>query len=329
MKSQPRDLVLDGEPEQLYRHLLRSSTGSLDDHAGALGWTLRRAERVFRDLERMQLVGVSPDGTVRVDDPRATVGRLLDGEEAELDARRLQLLGLRRALESFEFDYRRGLQLSGPRLPLFEQVPPSQAPSVVDHLFRTSHGDVLQVAGQVEAGPGHDEGVRRQFEDVVASGRVVRTIFPLSMLEDPHWHAFVERRAAAGERQRYLPDDAIRVEFGVWGRTGVLLDEGGGPDGDFLLLRTGPVVEVFVTLFEELWRRAEPVLSRDAAARDLKLLELLALGFKDEALARQLGLSLRTVRRRIAALMEEHGVDTRFQLGLAVAGRGLLGNDRR
>ena len=143
--------MLDGEPEQLYRHLLRSSTGSLDDHAGALGWTLRRAERVFRDLERMQLVGVSPDGTVRVDDPRATVGRLLDSEEAELDARRLQLLGLRRALESFEFDYRRGLQLSGPRLPLFEQVPPSQAPSVVDHLFRTSHGDVLQVAGQVEA----------------------------------------------------------------------------------------------------------------------------------------------------------------------------------
>ena len=218
---------------------------------------------------------------------------------------------------------------SGPRLPPFEQVAPSQAPSVVDHLFRTSRGDVLQVAGQVEIGPGHDEGVRRQFEEVVASGRVVRTIFPLSMLEDPHWHAFAEQRAAVGERQRYLPDDAIRVEFGVWGRTGVLLDEGGGAESDFLLLRPAAVVDVFVALFEELWRRAEPVLSRDAAARDRKLLELMALGFKDEALGRQLGLSLRTVRRRIAALMEEHGVDTRFQLGLAVSSRGLLGQDRR
>jgi DNA-binding transcriptional ArsR family regulator len=329
VNSQPRDLSLDGESGQLYRHLLRSGTRTLEEHAAELGWPLRRAQRFYRELERLQLVGRAPDGTVRVDDPRATVGRLLDGEEAELDARRLQLLGLRRALDSFEFDYRRGLQLSGPRLPPFEQVAPAQAPSVVDHLFRTSHGDVLQVTCRVEVGPGHDEGVRRQFEEVAASGRVIRTIFPLSMLEDPHWHAFAEHRAAAGERQRYLPDDAIRVEYGVWGRTGVLLDEGGGVDDDFLLLRPAPVVDVFVALFEELWRRAEPVLSRDASARDVKLLELLALGFKDEALARQLGLSLRTVRRRIAALMDEHGVDTRFQLGMAVSSRGLLGRDRR
>ena len=42
------------------------------------------------------------------------------------------------------------------------------------------------------------------------------------------------------------------------------------------------------------------------------------------AVARNLGLSLRTVRRRIAALMNDLGVDTRFQAGVEAARRGWL-----
>jgi DNA-binding NarL/FixJ family response regulator len=42
---------------------------------------------------------------------------------------------------------------------------------------------------------------------------------------------------------------------------------------------------------------------------------------KDEAIARYLGVSLRTVRRRVAHLMAVNGVDTRFQLGWALARR--------
>jgi len=38
-------------------------------------------------------------------------------------------------------------------------------------------------------------------------------------------------------------------------------------------------------------------------------------------IARHLGVSLRTVRRRVALLMDEAGVETRFQLGMAVARR--------
>jgi DNA-binding NarL/FixJ family response regulator len=42
---------------------------------------------------------------------------------------------------------------------------------------------------------------------------------------------------------------------------------------------------------------------------------------KDEAIARYLGVSLRTVRRRVARLMAVNGVDTRFQLGWVLARR--------
>lgn len=324
MNPQSRAAGLTAEAEHLYRHTLRALPASVSDHADALGWSVRQTQRVLRDLERLRLARQAPDGTVRVDDPRASVGRLLDQEEADLDARRQRLLELRGSLESFELDYRRGLQLSGPRVPPWETVAAGEAAGVVEQLYRTSSGPVQQVTVQVDIGPGHEETVRRHWEEVAASGRTLRTIFPLSILTDPAWHAFALRRAEAGEQQRYLPDDAITVEFGIFGRMGVLLDEGGGPDADFLLLRPRPVVDAFQALFDELWRRAEPVLSKDTSAQDVKLLELLSLGFKDEAIARQMGLGLRTVRRRLAALMEEHGADTRFQLGLAVCRRGLV-----
>ena len=70
-----------------------------------------------------------------------------------------------------------------------------------------------------------------------------------------------------------------------------------------------------------------PVVGGREGTGDPKLVELLELGLKDEAIARYLGVSLRTVRRRVAHLMAVNGVDTRFQLGwrspAAVAARAL------
>ena len=54
------------------------------------------------------------------------------------------------------------------------------------------------------------------------------------------------------------------------------------------------------------------------------LLEQLMAGATDEVIARKLGIGLRTVRRRIAELMTELGVDTRFQAGVEAVRRGWL-----
>jgi DNA-binding CsgD family transcriptional regulator len=83
-------------------------------------------------------------------------------------------------------------------------------------------------------------------------------------------------------------------------------------------------------LFDEYWARATPLPGREDVSDTDELgdvrvvLELLQLGMKDETIARQLGVSLRTVRRRIAALMDDLGVATRFQAGLEAARRGLI-----
>ncbi|WP_405976951.1 LuxR C-terminal-related transcriptional regulator [Streptomyces sp. NBC_00158] len=91
------------------------------------------------------------------------------------------------------------------------------------------------------------------------------------------------------------------------------------------------VVSYLADVFEQTWTHATPF--ADAASQglgevaqevDRTILRLLAAGLKDEAIARRLGMSLRTARRHIADIMEQLGAESRFQAGVAAVQRGLL-----
>jgi sugar-specific transcriptional regulator TrmB/DNA-binding CsgD family transcriptional regulator len=104
-----------------------------------------------------------------------------------------------------------------------------------------------------------------------------------------------------------------------------LTTEPGGEPAAVLLHRSGLLTAV-EALFESVWERAYP-LRVDAAGAleenlesavtelDRKILALLLSGLTDEAVAGQLDLSLRTLQRRLRALMDLAGVRTRVQLG--------------
>jgi DNA-binding NarL/FixJ family response regulator len=49
---------------------------------------------------------------------------------------------------------------------------------------------------------------------------------------------------------------------------------------------------------------------------------MLATGLTDEAISVRLGISTRTIRRRLAAIMRRLGVRTRFQLGVYLGNHG-------
>lgn len=110
------------------------------------------------------------------------------------------------------------------------------------------------------------------------------------------------------------------------------------PDGTVdrsLIVRSQPVVEALVVLFERYWERAAPLnvpetggtmrtTRRALSASDREVLALLAAGQKDQAIARALGVTHRTVGRRILHLMTLAGARTRFQLGDEARRRGWL-----
>jgi DNA-binding NarL/FixJ family response regulator len=58
--------------------------------------------------------------------------------------------------------------------------------------------------------------------------------------------------------------------------------------------------------------------------QDRKIITLMAAGVTDDAIARRLRLSRRTVSRRIATLLDRLGATTRFQAGVQAAHRDWL-----
>ena len=132
-------------------------------------------------------------------------------------------------------------------------------------------------------------------------------------------------RVDEGEEVRLIDDLPTRL-FVIGSTHAVLPEPLGYADSPRLLVRQGAVVGALALLFELYWEKALPVseLSSQHNAERIFLLRQLQAGAKDEQISRTMGISLRTVRRRISELMIELGADTRFQAGSEAARRGWL-----
>jgi DNA-binding CsgD family transcriptional regulator len=168
---------------------------------------------------------------------------------------------------------------------------------------------------------------RYPYLDTGVSGRtdrdlVQRTVYDRSSLDHAGALVAVERRIRGGEQARILPQLAVTLHVAD-DRLAVL------PLTELTALVVHPsaLLDALITLFEGLWQRAVPLRSPiDLSARSehttadtQRLVTLLLSGVTDAAIARQLGLSHRTVQRRVAALMAEMGTHTRFQAGVQAA----------
>ncbi|MFD7716973.1 hypothetical protein [Streptomyces sp. NPDC059814] len=95
-------------------------------------------------------------------------------------------------------------------------------------------------------------------------------------------------------------------------------------------VRDPAVVAFACAAFENLWNTASPLIpdakNTTHTIDELKksIVRLLAMGHKDEMVARRLGISVRTCRRHIAEIMEEQGALSRFQAGVHLTRAGLV-----
>ncbi|WP_406207920.1 hypothetical protein OH807_35755 [Kitasatospora sp. NBC_01560] len=111
------------------------------------------------------------------------------------------------------------------------------------------------------------------------------------------------------------------------GRTALVPRTPGRPADGALVLRQPAVVALLTSLFEARWELGRPTGRTGAAepggctSAERAVVRLLATGSKDDAVARQLGTSVRTVRRVVSALMDRAGVTSRFAFGVHAARR--------
>lgn len=195
-------------------------------------------------------------------------------------------------------------------------------------------GEAQRVVRGLDRGPYFSSGPLPDSAQHRSSGRGVawRVIYEgESMRRDAEGRPDIG--ASPGEQSRVLPrlpfkmividDLAALIALPPDGMAvGAETDVQSGGEG--LLVRGSLLVGALIRLFEQQWDLAVPV-GEDASEldeEDRRLLALLSVGMTDEAMARHIGLSRRTVQRRLADLARTVGAESRFQLGAEASRRG-------
>ncbi|HEY7718813.1 MAG TPA: hypothetical protein VH915_08640 [Pedococcus sp.] len=254
-------------------------------------------------------------------DPLETLQRVLDREVQRADRRKLELAEIGNALH--QLAQRSRQPADGEGGPVWEPVSADLAPTLIEHLIGTIDGPLRHCVVSLDFGPGLEQEIVDAATARLRAGREQRAIYPMSAYHQPDGRRWIDTWARAGEVQRICVDPP--TDFAVFGERAVLaVSEWGVAESNYVLVRDPMLVGAFISLFERVFAQALPVPSDDGGDTDSELLRLLGAGLKDEAIARYLGCSLRTVRRRVSALMDRYAVDTRFQLGAAVGARGLV-----
>jgi DNA-binding CsgD family transcriptional regulator len=309
--------------DRLYRTVLREGRTTTHDLAITLDWSHEEVEAELVPLVELGLVTLA-DGEAFALSPHLALGRLGELEARSLLDREQALARLRAAIPDYAAE-ERGAELAGSILQPVEVHTGPEVGAVVNALIRSTTGEVLLIH-TVEwldrpGWPKQDTLIARE----AAGGRGVRSIYPTEALHRPQWLETVRGWAELGEAVRLLPSPPTRLMiFGV--QAALVPAEWGSSPGRRVIVRTPGVVDALRLLFEVLWRQGTPLPGTQLAGdrQNRQVLRLLAAGAKDETIARQLGLSLRTVRRRVAELIGELGATTRFQAGVEASRRKLI-----
>jgi DNA-binding CsgD family transcriptional regulator len=308
--------------EALYRSVLRQADCTVTEHSAVLGWTQERTRAGARTLLDLGLVHERAESRLRAAPPQSTLRELLEREAMRLTRRRRQLddasLAVTQLVGQLTTDPAMASQPASAQI-----ISRDRLSEIATGLLRGSTGPIRSVHLQVQ-GPVGESGLGERALAALESGRELRTLYPISVVDRPEPLEWMRQWHQLGELQRMA--EIMPEEFTIFGRTAVLARRPWGESrGATVELREPASVAAFMSIFDRAWADALPTPGQQGDYRiNDRLLALLANGLKDEVIARYLGLGVRTVRRRIAELMVQLQVQTRFQLGAVAQRRGLL-----
>ncbi|MET9856272.1 LuxR C-terminal-related transcriptional regulator [Streptomyces sp. NPDC006450] len=174
------------------------------------------------------------------------------------------------------------------------------------------------------------EAARENDSRLLGRGVGVRTVCLDSVRGNPPTFDYARWLSDNGGGVRTVPTLPLRMILVDRAHALVPLDPADTRAGAVVLHLPGAVAAL-TALFEQVWEASLPLgcdRPRDEGTGltppERELLRLLSRGMTDQAAAHQLGVSLSTVRRCMAALMERLGARSRFEAGLRVAQRGWL-----
>ncbi|WP_405513082.1 DNA-binding response regulator [Streptomyces canus] len=201
-------------------------------------------------------------------------------------------------------------------------------------LVELSDAEWVSAARDLDTWPGARESARLRIRRDGA--RQARKLFSPAALADEHDRAVLREMAAHGMQVRITTTPLLQGTVFIDRRTMFLTDPASsassthGPRRRTYTMSAEPaLVSGAYALFEAAWETATDLASFfdadrpriDAQAREV--LHALGSGMTDVTASRELGMSLRTYRRRVAELLVALGADSRFQAGVRAGELGL------
>lgn len=310
---------LDPDAELVYRTLLTRSSWDQGELGAWLAGSVRNVDAVVVSLRKGGLVTGSAEHptAIRAVEPGLALPALA--------ARRLQsltdgeIIPVAAAVERFISLHERADHRVGE---LHQLAGLDVVATVVERLVTGVGFEVLMLVPVYT--PGSFEFSRQVADVALRRGSVLRIIWSSDLLEIPE----VRRHARwlGGRDTMPVAVDRVPARMIILDRTVAVVYE--EPFGK--VVRHGSALQSLSDFAELLWSRGIPV--RDAAAvpastaqsRSEIVLRLLAEGLTDEAVARRLGVSVRTIRNDVASAMAALNARSRFQAGMRAVQLGLI-----
>ncbi|HEV3174252.1 MAG TPA: TrmB family transcriptional regulator [Actinocrinis sp.] len=331
-------LGLDALSERVYQELVAAGTAdahTLAERTELAGEAVKTAVELLVELGLVTRQAATGNGDVAgayaAAPPAVALGALLAEHRYALHKAELALAALAESYRSAAADRS--------SRDLVEVVCGAEA--VLQRFEQVQRGAVHELMVMSEAryevvGPGESPAE----EQAIARGVRYRVVLEREALEFPGAIDGLALHGGKSPQSRVV--ERVPAKLIVADRSVALvpLSDGSNPDTGrepvAMYVRAPGLIRLLIGLFESVWERAVPVRLGEAGGieaepqneptgLDLRILSLLMLGSTDAAIAKQLGLGLRTVQRRVAHMMELAGVSTRLQLGWHARHRHWLG----
>ncbi|WP_146360100.1 helix-turn-helix transcriptional regulator [Arthrobacter yangruifuii] len=306
----------------VYRFAVTRPGWTAAEASEALGYTSRMVDTAISELTaRCLLLQQASDCPSYIAvSPEVALAELVDPDERTLLELRGRINARRREMSALTPAYveaRKRLAAD----PTVEVVEDKEKVQRVLIEYGRSATDRVLIA---RPGPGanadiHEESVEKDL-DLLRSGVRRQTLYHASTRDHVPTRKAVETITAAGGQFRALPYVPLRTLI-FDEKVAVVARDLHPGDVAGLVVRDPNLIRIFGLLFEFAWGLAEPFLTDNPGREDLTstqraVLTALAAGLSDEAIARRLGISVRTCRRHIAWMLEELGAESRFQAGI-------------
>jgi len=322
-------LLLEPDEERAYRVLVRLAAARVEDLAEQTGLPAEEAHRLLKVL--------SDKGLAVADTARDELFRPLPPEPvlgAELLRRQEALEAARRALAALGEEFRASRRRRQADQ-LVEIVVGARAlRERLRHLQNSARSETMWFCRANQVALPSSENTE-EF-DALDRGVRYRVIYERELLQEPGMLENLAEGIRRGEQARTLPTLPVRLMIADRSVAICLLVVGSGKDigePSAAVIESSQLLDALVALFESYWERAVPVRLESGEERcdtrtpdesERFLLSLLVAGVPDKSIASQMGISRRTVQRRIDRLMALAGVDTRTALAFQAARRGWL-----